>query len=488
MKLAYIQRKSAVSSILWILGCGLGMTHYPIRKVYAGRDLGDTIWICRKGEGILCGDRNTKLEKLNADFQKYIIHNPGHVAKIKDTYLQRSKGFRKFISRLAVYDYQRASNERLWVDYQSIVRGYAEVYPYSEPLIIALGDLATRIKARFRGKGLSDEQFKKILLPDGLSFVQREYKELLKIALGNKGKKLSLSTNQKLIKHTKEYTWLPYDYGVTNYSLVHFRHQVESILKKRRGVIKEKLQRLEEYSRRLKLEQRKIISEFKISQKDLALVEVIRTAFLLVDSKKELFSRCHWYAGRLFSEIAVRSRLPFNLAAYMLPDEVKDFLLKGKGPDKDKIKSRYNHSVLRICPDGTIRFYPEAQAKKIINGFFKAKDYIVDGKTIKGVAASKGRVRGRVRILTDARQGEFFRHGEILATAMTSPDYMLAVRRAAAIITDEGGITCHAAIISRELGIPCVIATKVATQVLRDGDLVEVNADKGIVKILEKAK
>jgi len=62
------------------------------------------------------------------------------------------------------------------------------------------------------------------------------------------------------------------------------------------------------------------------------------------------------------------------------------------------------------------------------------------------------------------------------------------MKRASAIVTDEGGITCHAAIIARELKVPCVIGTKIATQVLKDGDLVEVNANQGIVKILKKAK
>lgn len=61
------------------------------------------------------------------------------------------------------------------------------------------------------------------------------------------------------------------------------------------------------------------------------------------------------------------------------------------------------------------------------------------------------------------------------------------MKKAAAIITDEGGITCHAAIVSRELNIPCIIGTKVATKILKDGDLVEVNAEKGVVKIINKS-
>ena len=67
-------------------------------------------------------------------------------------------------------------------------------------------------------------------------------------------------------------------------------------------------------------------------------------------------------------------------------------------------------------------------------------------------------------------------------TPMTRPEFLPLMKKAKAIITDEGGITCHAAIVSRELGIPCIIGTKIATKVLKDNDLVEVDAEKGIVR------
>ena len=68
---------------------------------------------------------------------------------------------------------------------------------------------------------------------------------------------------------------------------------------------------------------------------------------------------------------------------------------------------------------------------------------------------------------------------------MTTPDFVPAMRKAAAIITNEGGITCHAAIVSRELGKPCITGTKIASKVLKDGDMVEVDAEKGIVRIMK---
>lgn len=71
---------------------------------------------------------------------------------------------------------------------------------------------------------------------------------------------------------------------------------------------------------------------------------------------------------------------------------------------------------------------------------------------------------------------------------MTSVDFVPIMKRASAFVTDEGGITSHASIVSREMNKPCIIGTKIATQVLKDGDLVEVDANNGVVKILKRAK
>ena len=106
-------------------------------------------------------------------------------------------------------------------------------------------------------------------------------------------------------------------------------------------------------------------------------------------------------------------------------------------------------------------------------------------KEFKGTPVSRGKVRGKACILTGARHFDKISDGNILIASMTSPEYILAMRKASAIVTDEGGLTCHAAIVSRELGIPCVVGTTIATKVLKDGDEVEVDADKGIVKIIK---
>jgi pyruvate, water dikinase len=100
---------------------------------------------------------------------------------------------------------------------------------------------------------------------------------------------------------------------------------------------------------------------------------------------------------------------------------------------------------------------------------------------VRGLAASAGRASGAVRVLTTPEQSARLKTGEVLVAPMTSPDWVPAMRRAAALITDGGGMTCHAAIVSRELGVPCVVGTRNGTTTLRDGEVVTVDGKRGEV-------
>ncbi len=100
---------------------------------------------------------------------------------------------------------------------------------------------------------------------------------------------------------------------------------------------------------------------------------------------------------------------------------------------------------------------------------------------VRGLGASPGAASGEVRILTNHEDVSSFRDGDILVTKMTAPDWVPVMRRAGAIVTDQGGMTCHAAIVSRELGIPCVVGTKESSVKLYDGQVVTVNATHGTV-------
>ncbi len=104
-----------------------------------------------------------------------------------------------------------------------------------------------------------------------------------------------------------------------------------------------------------------------------------------------------------------------------------------------------------------------------------------DAPILRGLAASSGRACGRVRLLADPAEGARLVAGDVLVATMTSPDWVPTIRRAAALVTDGGGMTCHAAIVARELGVPCVVGTGNATATLHDGDIVTVDGARGLV-------
>ncbi len=156
-------------------------------------------------------------------------------------------------------------------------------------------------------------------------------------------------------------------------------------------------------------------------------------------------------------------------------------------PERKVLEERKKHFIFMgdvfsaaISLEQFIREHPEYQFT------FEVMPEV--SETLRGSTGCAGSATGRVRILKRKEQIGELQEGEIIVSAMTTPDFVPAMKKAAAIITDEGGIMCHAAIVSRELGKPCVIGTKFATQVLKDGDEVEVNATKGLVRILKSIK
>lgn len=174
--------------------------------------------------------------------------------------------------------------------------------------------------------------------------------------------------------------------------------------------------------------------------------------------------------------------LGFDLIKYARFNELEAFIETGE-IDKEELKKRANSVIAYI--DGKIiyegDFVKELAERKLV----LPEEKTAAVSEIMGSPAYRGLARGEVKIVYSRSELDKVNDGDILVAPMTTPWYLPALQRAASFITDEGGITCHAAIIARELKKPCVIGTKNATKILHDGDLVEVDADKGVVKILE---
>jgi len=156
-------------------------------------------------------------------------------------------------------------------------------------------------------------------------------------------------------------------------------------------------------------------------------------------------------------------------------------LFAGTIPDAAELEARKKGWFMTCDAFGTTEMLPETM--KVRGWEFEKNDTTVS--EVKGSVAYPGKVVGAAKIISTKKDIGKVKEGDILITPMTSPSFLPYMRLAAAFVTDEGGITCHAAIVAREMGKPCIIGTKIATQVFKDGDMVEVDAEKGMVRIVK---
>lgn len=168
-------------------------------------------------------------------------------------------------------------------------------------------------------------------------------------------------------------------------------------------------------------------------------------------------------------------------------EELIDLQEKGTKISSDILKIREKGMVVILDNDKIMYLSPEESQsfiKKVRENNKKTDDKI----ELKGSIASAGKVKGKAVILSFRNAEDHpekiagMKRGDIIVSEMTKPSIMIACEKAGGIVTDEGGILCHAAIVSRELGIPCVIGTIKATQLFKDGDEIEIDANEGIVR------
>ncbi|MFH1253372.1 MAG: PEP-utilizing enzyme [Candidatus Uhrbacteria bacterium] len=220
---------------------------------------------------------------------------------------------------------------------------------------------------------------------------------------------------------------------------------------------------------------------------EVELAEFIQQTIEFRDVRKDYLLMAVTIIFRAAKSLLQKVNLSETLAGYLLFDELF-YDEKYFKEHSEEIKSRINGFDVFCNYEGErfIEYGQSEENQKIIENFRVKKTKIINQETeIFGQIGSGGKIIGRVRkILNISSDSVNFSEGEILVTGMTRPEYVPFMKKAAAIITDEGGITCHAAIVARELKKPCIIGTKIATKVLHDGDLVEVDADNGIVRKL----
>ena len=326
--------------------------------------------------------------------------------------------------------------------------------------------------------------------PPIISFVEEQQVERFNLIL--QFRQNLMSDNVELLNKVKEFKnkWLYFsgnyfgDPPIGEAEIIHglmddAEHYSDDEL--RREIIK-----IETKIERLKKLQKEYLAKYKLSEELREDFAVLRLFGAYIDERKNTMMRTTcaiWHCMKALERVTGVSMEELEWYTYKEIDCLVD---AGNGVDTEMIKSRAKLSVFMTTMENGV-------VKETIFTGKEAEELLVllnnyDTKEIQGTVASwpdglLEKFVGTAQVIFHPAK-EKFTKGNILVTTMTRPDFVPLIKNAAAIVTDEGGITCHAAIVSRELGIPCVIGTKKATKVLKSGDKIEINLKDGVIKKL----
>lgn len=229
-----------------------------------------------------------------------------------------------------------------------------------------------------------------------------------------------------------------------------------------------------------KAEQTRLQEKYQIPEELISIFYYFRQLFIMRDIRKHHTLLNNHYLDQLVKRFAKLNNLNFKELRVLLVED----LIGDANTIPQKVSQRRN-LFLEVFHQYKSNVLASGKAVSIFN--LLQKNYGVGGN-LRGQAASKGKVTAIARVIFGETHFSKFNEGEIIVAPMTRPEYVPLMKKAAAIVTDEGGITCHAAIVSRELGIPCIVGTQKATSKLKDGMLIEVDANTGLIKIIKHMK
>ncbi|MFH1053971.1 MAG: PEP-utilizing enzyme [Candidatus Woesearchaeota archaeon] len=369
-------------------------------------------------------------------------------------------------------DFSKLSNQELFEIYKKfvIVRWGKIISYFRATQAEGTHYLVEELKKKF-----SDEDVTILMSPIELDLANKEVLDWQEIVKQPYSK-------EPLLAHARKHPWAVMDH-------FSFDEVIETLTQRYNFDVKNPMTfNFIEEKKKLKEKQENLL---KNNEDKRWLVELIQKLALSRMTVKSCWAGSDFYVIKLIEEVAKRSNEnPNDIHKYHLMGEIRN-LLEGK-PLSDEEKQKRDKCFVGLWKNGKETYVSGDEAERLAEKELQELYQIGDKNELNGMVAHPGVVKGIARILPcnnvektrELRQT--FNKGEILFTGMTQPQIMDIASKAGAIVTDEGGMLSHAATISREFKIPCIVGTHYGTQVFKDGDIVEVDANKGIVRKINK--
>lgn len=397
---------------------------------------------------------------------------------------------------------------------RSLFTEYAEQVLRMEPFLIMANVVEFMFQDRLaamlkKETGITDEDeiqwyLRKLVIPSRESLVAEEVRDMLRIGaliqenpkiekilqLGESEALERLPDNapsiwEEIAEHVDRFAWM------NTIGYLGDPMTCRDVLERLRYLIRrncgETLEARKRQDREARDEFERIAAELDLSQEFINLAEVAGEYIYLRIFRMDALLIAHHNVRPLLDDIARRMEREPKDILFMRYDEIVGFLNGGPVPSPKEIAQRRDGYAL-VMVNREANLYVGEELASLKEQEPEAKRDYSGTRILPGTPASLGQATGPARLVLEPKDMSRVNEGDVLVAVMTTPDLILAMERSGAIVTDEGGMLCHAAIVSRELGIPCVIGTQIATRAIKEGDKVRVDAGEleGRVKILER--
>jgi phosphohistidine swiveling domain-containing protein len=325
-----------------------------------------------------------------------------------------------------------------------------------------------------------------------------ERRNALRIAAYIKNHGLNKKTVKLLTSHAQKYSFASmYQLSDSPLTINDFRQEVKSIIAKYKSPEKE-LFEIEKQAAKKAKETNKFLKEFNPPEMFKEKVRLFKKVNNLRSKRAYSTSMANFYFRPVFLDILKKMKIPPKYHFYLTLGEIIQYLKRGAKPNLATLQRRHQGWAILVWKGrmrlitGLKEIIETMERLKIIpevpRGIYalpktyEVQDYPKNLKKLSGTAVFGGTVKGRVKIIEENKDCRKVKIGDIIVSNIATPAYLYALYKAAGLITNEGGLTSHAALYAKALKIPTIIGTQVATDVFKDGDLVEINTLKGIVQ------
>lgn len=315
--------------------------------------------------------------------------------------------------------------------------------------------------------------------------------DLLKIAKNIEGGIDEEKKNSLIFKHCEKYSWMkgPMEKKELSFTIEDYKSRVENLIKMEN--IDERIKYFESIKQKNEEEFKTELDKYSFTRKEIKLINAMRVFIFLRAYTSGLSDHLLYLARKtIFKNLAEHLNISSEDIAMMSPNEIENAFTSKITNYKEIIDNRKKGYAI-VTLNGITKEFTGKQAlilQKNIAKTFKVNEVeanVDNTNIIYGVSANYGVVTGIVKVLIDYSDIQKVENGDIIVATTTAPNFIEAMEKASGFITDEGGITCHAAIVSREFNLPCIVGTKNATEKLKDGMTVCLDGNNGIVKIID---